>query len=294
MAQENSNVTAKNPDLLPRLAVALIGVPVLVSLAIFGPNWLIWLVVALAGSVSAWEFLRMTLQRDFRYDGAIALSVTIFTLTTIYWTDAPSMIAVAVFASVVAMFTSAMFTMRDHKDALSRIGAMFTAYTYIVLLFGAYTLLIKASALEVGASRWQPAPYQAGWFLLPMFIIWGGDTGAYFVGRAYGKHKLAPRISPAKSWEGAAGGLLASVIGTAIGVWLLPLPSIGLGALLLLAIPAAILGQIGDLCMSLVKRATGFKDSSSILYGHGGMLDRVDALIFASPWILIARDLWLS
>lgn len=293
MAKETSSVTAKNPDLIPRLAVAIIGVPLLVSLAVFGPNWALWLAVLFAGSIGAWEFLRMTLQRDFRLDGRIALVATVATLTSIYWFENPFHIAIMVFASTVAMFSAAMFTMRSHADALTRSGGMFTSYTYIVVLLGAYTYLIKASALQSGASITEPAPYQAGWFLLPMFIVWGGDSGAYFTGRAFGKHKLAPQISPAKSWEGAAGGLAASILGAFIASWLVPLPDIAPWLLIVMAVPAAILGQIGDLCMSLVKRATGFKDSSSILYGHGGMLDRVDALLFASPWIWIARELWL-
>lgn len=293
MAKETSNVTAKNPDLIPRLAVAIIGVPLLISLAVFGPNWALWLAVLLAGSIGAWEFLRMTLQRDFRTDGRIALIVTVGTLAAIYWLEDPFYIAITIFASTVAMLSAAMFNMRTHQDALTRIGGMFTSYTYIVVLLGAYTYLIKASALQEGASIHAPAPYQAGWFLLPMFIVWGGDTGAYFTGRAIGKHKLAPHISPAKSWEGAVGGLVASVLGAFIASWLIPLPPIAPWLLIAMAIPAAILGQIGDLCMSLVKRATGFKDSSSILYGHGGMLDRIDALLFASPWIWIARELWL-
>jgi len=293
VAEDKPSVTAKNPDLIPRIAVAVIGIPLLVSLAIYGPNWSVWLIIMTAAGIAAWEFLRMTLQRDFRYDGAVALSVTALTTATVYWTDTAALIGTAMFASLVAIFSTAMFTMRNHQDALQRLGGMFTTFLYVTLLFGAYTLLIKASALDSEASRASAVTYQAGWFLLPMFIIWGGDTGAYFVGRAFGTHKLAPKISPGKTWEGAAGGIAASIVGAFIAAWLLPLPSISPGLLIAIALPAAALGQIGDLCMSLVKRATGFKDSSSILYGHGGMLDRVDALIFASPWILIARELWL-
>lgn len=283
----------KNADLIPRIAVAVIGIPLLLSLSLYGPNWALWLAVLGAGSISAWEFLRMTLQRDFRLDGRVGLVATVGVLCAVYWLDNPFFIAISIFAAVIAIFTSALLTMQSHEDALTRIGGMFTTFTYIVVLFGAYTYLIKASALEAGALRTVPAPYQAGWFLLPMFIVWGGDTGAYFGGRQFGKHKLAPRVSPAKSWEGAIAGLLASILFAFVGSWLLPLPPIDSWLIIAIAIPAAIFGQVGDLCISLVKRATGFKDSSSILYGHGGMLDRVDALIFAAPWILIARELWL-
>lgn len=293
MASEKPNVTSKNTDLIPRIAVAVIGIPLLLSLSLYGPNWALWLAVLFAAVISAWEFLRMTLQRDFRADGTVGLIATVGVLLSLYWLDNPFLIAISIFASVIAIFTSALFTMQSHKDALTRIGAMFTTFTYIVVLFGAYTYLIKAPVLETGGLRTVPAPYQAGWFLLPMFIIWGGDTGAYFIGRRFGKRKLAPQISPAKSWEGAIAGLIASVLCAFLGYFVLPLPDMNGWLLIAIAIPAAILGQVGDLCISLVKRATGFKDSSSILYGHGGMLDRVDALIFAAPWILIARELWL-
>lgn len=293
MAPEKPDVTSKNTDLIPRIAVAVIGIPLLLSLSLYGPNWALWLAVLFAAVVSAWEFLRMTLQRDFRVDGKVSLIATIVVLFSLYWFDNPGLIAISVFGSVIAIFTSALLAMRSHKDALARVGAMFTTFTYIVVLFGAYTYLIKAPMLEADGLRSVPATYQAGWFLLPMFIIWGGDTGAYFIGRKFGKRKLAPQISPAKSWEGAIAGLVASVLCAFLGFWILPLPSIDGWLLITIAVPAAIFGQIGDLCISLVKRATGFKDSSSILYGHGGMLDRVDALIFASPWILIAREIWL-
>jgi len=121
------------------------------------------------------------------------------------------------------------------------------------------------------------------WILMAFAVVWGSDTGAYFSGRAFGKHKLAPRVSPKKTVEGAVGGLLASV--TAVVIFkLTALPELAWWQVFALAVPANILGQTGDLCESLIKRAHGVKDSGIIIYGHGGMLDRIDALIFALPW----------
>jgi phosphatidate cytidylyltransferase len=120
-----------------------------------------------------------------------------------------------------------------------------------------------------------------------MGLAWGSDTGAYFAGRFFGKHKLAPRVSPSKTIEGAVGGMAASILVAVIWqvVWLhneLPLWH----AVVLAAI-ANVFGQSGDLVESLIKRSTGVKDSGSILPGHGGLLDRIDALMFTATACLL-------
>ena len=132
-------------------------------------------------------------------------------------------------------------------------------------------------------------PNGGTWVVLSMALAWGSDTGGYFAGRAFGKHKLYPSVSPNKTIEGALGGVVTSVLFTlgfdALFVatseaWV----SLELWQVFLIAIPGNLLAQTGDLCESLIKRAHGVKDSGTIIYGHGGMLDRIDALIFASPW----------
>lgn len=278
---------SKNSDLIPRIIVAAIGVPVLLSAAFFGPNWLLSVFVTAAGTIGAWEYLRMTLQNDFRLDGWVGVVAVASLLSVAFWCPTPTTFAVAVFAATMAVFLTVLASLKSVEESARRLGAIFSGIVYLGVLFGAYAYLIRdGEPTQVGR-------FQAGWFLLPMFIVWAGDTGAYFVGRAFGKHKLAPMVSPGKSWEGAVGGLLFSVLGAYLATVLLPLPDISLQIMVLMAIPGAILGQIGDLCESMIKRATGYKDSSRILYGHGGMLDRVDALIFAVPWVLLVRELWM-
>jgi len=124
-------------------------------------------------------------------------------------------------------------------------------------------------------------PPTGAWVLLTMVLAWGSDTSAYFVGRKFGKTKLAPRISPKKTLEGSAGGLTASVVGAVIMSFFLA----GLGVVdaVALGILAGAAGQAGDLLMSVLKRSSGVKDSGGILPGHGGILDRVDALAFTAP-----------
>jgi phosphatidate cytidylyltransferase len=122
--------------------------------------------------------------------------------------------------------------------------------------------------------------------LLAVAVTFGNDTGAYFAGRALGRHKLYPAVSPSKTVEGAVGGLVASVAVMVLARataahWLT------WADCLLVAVPAAVIGPIGDLTESLIKRAAGVKDSGKLLPGHGGMLDRIDALLFVSAWIYV-------
>jgi phosphatidate cytidylyltransferase len=122
-----------------------------------------------------------------------------------------------------------------------------------------------------------------------MFVlasVWAGDTGAYFAGKSLGKHKLYPAVSPSKTWEGAIGGLAGSLIaGCAMKVF--RLDSLTWADVFFLTIPGVALAQMGDLVESLVKRSTGVKDSGTILPGHGGILDRIDAVLFFAPWVYV-------
>jgi phosphatidate cytidylyltransferase len=124
--------------------------------------------------------------------------------------------------------------------------------------------------------------------LFALVITWAGDTVAYFVGRAIGKHPFAPILSPKKTWEGAVGGFVGSLlVGVAFSKW----TGIAMGQMLAMAAVGNVAGQVGDLLESAYKRSAGVKDSGTLLPGHGGILDRIDALILAIPvvcyyWIL--------
>lgn len=119
--------------------------------------------------------------------------------------------------------------------------------------------------------------------LYGLFIVWGTDTGAFMLGRYFGKHKLAPNISPGKTIEGLIGGLLLAIIVAAIGAWLLRIPLNHWPNLLIIAILVSLASVIGDLFESMIKREAGVKDSGDWLPGHGGLLDRIDSLLCAIP-----------
>jgi phosphatidate cytidylyltransferase len=123
---------------------------------------------------------------------------------------------------------------------------------------------------------------------LALFATFGSDTAAYFIGRAFGKHKLAPQISPGKSWEGAAAGLFGAIIVSLLFTLKTTLQiTMGYGEAILLGMFISLFGQIGDLSESILKRNTGAKDSGKLLPGHGGLLDRMDSVVFAGAVVYL-------
>lgn len=183
---------------------------------------------------------------------------------------------VAALAATVGLGTLVLLARTPAPEALAALGA---------LGFGTPYFAVPA----VACARLQQLD---PWLMfLPLAIVAFGDTAAYYVGRRFGRHRLAPRVSPNKSWEGAAASLAIAVAVAALwGTFRLgavPAPLLALGAAI------GVAGQLGDLVESLLKRGSGVKDSGSLLPGHGGLYDRVDALLFAMP-VALAGVLWIG
>jgi len=154
------------------------------------------------------------------------------------------------------------------KEAISRLGIDCAAILLVALPL---SFLVRLHGAHPQGPRM---------VLLVLVLLWVGDSLAYFTGRAIGRHKLAPELSPGKTWEGAAANLLGSVLVGIVAAQWITLPRAHLA---LMAGLANVAGQLGDLTESAYKRSAGVKDSGTLLPGHGGMLDRVDSLIFATP-----------
>ncbi len=162
-----------------------------------------------------------------------------------------------------------LFTFTDVKKAAGDMAFLLMGFLYVPLLLGHLLLL-------------RDLPDGIPWIFLMMIIVMGGDTGAYYLGSSFGKRKLYPAVSPNKSVEGALGGLAGSITGAFIAKAIF-FPALSVADCLATALVLGLLGQVGDLFESLLKRSFGVKDSGMIVPGHGGILDRLDSILFASP-----------
>ena len=170
---------------------------------------------------------------------------------------------------VLTVMIARLFSRRPVEGALEDIAVTLLGVFYAALLFG-YQVAIHAG------------PSGKKWLVFLFLVIWASDTGAYYIGSAFGKHRLYEKISPKKSIEGLIGGMLASmVIAILCTVWLVP--SAGLLEAAVLGACLAAFGTVGDLVESLIKRSAGVKDSGTLIPGHGGILDRMDSMLFAAP-----------
>lgn len=266
-------MTEKNKNLLLRVISGVVFLPVVVLLLWLGGAYTAGLMAFVAGAV-AYEFYGICLKKGadhVRWLGvavAAAMPVAFLYLPR----EVPLTIAnFAVMAFLVACFAyyllAGPLAEATNKAALTFFGAL-----YAGMGIGA-----------LGALRGRAGGFE--WVLLAVLLTFGNDTGAYFAGRFLGKHKLYVEVSPNKTWEGFFGGMVWAVGLTFVARatflhQLEPIDAIGLG------VPCSLLGPAGDLCESMLKRAYGVKDSGKIIPGHGGLLDRVDALIFNAPYVL--------
>jgi len=239
-----------------RVLTAIVLVPVSIYSAVFAPWWLFFAVAAILAVLEFREYANMT--------GAFApLGYAAGLL--ILAAPQHEFILLMVLSTLAAMCLT--LAADDPATGFARAAALVLGIIYI---FGAW----KTGILLHDMNPW--------WLLFGLAINWIGDTGAYYVGKNFGSHKLAPAVSPGKSWEGA----IASVVtGVAFGLIYLPLAIKGTSLFVagLLALATNIAGQVGDLAESAIKRGAGVKDSGAILPGHGGMLDRLDSTMFSLP-----------
>ena len=262
-----------------RLLTALIGIPLGLAVIYLG-GWYLAAVVTVLAVLGMREFCRLAQVRDrsiagLGFLGAAAMIVLAFPL-------GPKFYPYVGFGLILWVAIDQIALARERAGAeivpprFRQIAAVYVGWVYVPFLFG-YLLLLRA--LEPNRTL-SGIPAGAWWLFLVVGATWAMDIAAYGVGKAIGRHKLCPTISPGKTIEGAIGGLLGAVaVAWAMGTWLglSATQAVLLGALL------GIGGQAGDLFESLLKRRAGVKDSGTLLPGHGGVLDRFDSLLFNAP-----------
>jgi phosphatidate cytidylyltransferase len=241
-------------------------VPVGIYSALFAPGWIFFAVVAVFAFLCFREYAQIT--GSFAPLGFVAGLLILIA--------PPDIIVLIVFLSVLACMCLPLAA-TDPEKAAERSGTLLLGILYI---FGAW----KAAILLRQVSEPPLRHLTAGrhWLMFALMVNWIGDTGAYYAGRKFGRRKLAPAISPGKTWEGAAASAISGIV---FGMAYLPLAITGTSFLQagIMSLTANIAGQVGDLAESAIKRGAGVKDSGTLLPGHGGMLDRVDSTLFALP-----------
>ena len=263
---------------MSRVITAIIALPVLIASIWIAKLELLFVVLAAAAMmIGLYEFWMLSSKRDAKAQRELGTLFAVALITSFYF-NAPALFPVLplvlLVAFVIVSLTAAMLKGAPFERMIPTTGATVLGVCYVVLLGG------HLVALRSGF----PQPLAAKLLSLFFLVLMGADTAAYYTGRAFGRHKLAPKVSPGKTWEGAVGGLLASLLmAVAAHYWFFP--ELSLRAALPLAATMNVLGVVGDLTESALKRGSGAKDAAKILPGHGGLLDRLDSLLFNAPVI---------
>lgn len=265
---------------MPRIITAVIILPFLIASILI--SWLQPLFVVLAAAamvLGLFEFYVLAKKRDLKPDAAAGYLGAAALFIVFYFNkpgELPELLLIQLVLIIFTVGTLVAATLRGapFDKMLASTGATILGVLYVVLLGG------HLVAVRTGFSQPLSADLLSFFFL----IIMGADTGAYYIGKTFGKHKLAPSISPGKTWEGVVGGLAASLLMAALAhYWFFP--QLPLKVALPLAGVMTIIGILGDLTESALKRGAGAKDAAKILPGHGGILDRLDSLLFNAPLI---------
>ena len=258
---------------LKRWLTGIVAVPALIYIIGLGPGWLFHALILLASLAGLFEYFRITTPK---LPAIIQIILFIFVLSLFHFvTRGPFFILLPMFSIYVTLLMSLyLFAYPSHrKQAIGDIGKVIVGLMYICLPLSLLLFISKH-------------PNGKLWIFFLLCVIFFCDSGAFYFGRLLGKHKLYPSISPGKTWEGAFGGLVGSLLGAFLFSLFFPIYKANLSMLVLTA-SLSIAGQIGDLAESMLKRNYGIKDSGKILPGHGGILDRVDSLLFAIPILYI-------
>jgi len=245
---------------MKRVLTAALLVPLVVYTVIWANVWVFLSVVALVAVLSYREYDTIAASYGFGAPGVLGYGAGML-LLLVPAHAGMVLLGVALMALVVSLRSAEL------SHALPRTSLLVLGVVYV---FGCWRCAIVLHG------------YGVHWLMYALLVSWTGDVGAYYVGKAFGRHRLADRISPKKSWEGAAASVVASVL--LAGAYLVHfVPSVSIAAAVFLTAVANMAGQVGDLVESAMKRGAGVKDSGGLLPGHGGFLDRVDSALFVMP-----------
>jgi phosphatidate cytidylyltransferase len=257
-------------DLARRLATAAVALPLVLGVIFLAPPLATALLAAAFGVLGLFEFYGLLQARQIRPYRALGLAVAAAVGVEV---ARPGTLGAALWPAAALLFTLALLDRRrEMGERVVAVAATQLGALYLGGLCGTIAGLRLAAPVDQGAWR----------LGLLLATIMAADTAAYFVGHAIGRHKLAPTVSPGKTWEGSVGGLVGGILG-ALAVRAVALGQLPLVDAVALGLAVAALGAAGDLVESVLKRWAGVKDSGRLFPGHGGVLDRLDSLLFGAP-----------
>jgi phosphatidate cytidylyltransferase len=258
---------------LKRWLTGIIAVPILIYLIGFAPRWLFYGMVFAGAVIALDEFLKMAAPK-LPWPAKVLTFLFVF-LFFVFLAYGPFFLILAVLClAVMAVFTLYLFGYASLRgQATEHVAKAALGLLYICLPLSLLLMIDKH-------------PRGPLWVFFLLAVTFSSDTGAFYVGRSLGRHKLYPSISPGKTWEGAIGGILGSVLTAYVFSRFFALYDSN-WFIIVLASVLSIFGQVGDLVESMVKRLYGVKDSGKILPGHGGLLDRIDGLLFSVPVLYV-------
>lgn len=292
-------------ELTKRVLVAAVGIPLAAVLVYLG-GIAYWSAACIISGLALWEFYRMTEVKGIKANKIVGLLFA-FAIQSVFYlnhnrSNVASVFVATLFVTlffVMVAFISELFSKNDNpinNIATTIMGVLYIGFPMAALIgirefalfaaqrtdqvpVGHYSEILKAFA-QMNDLSW------AMFTLFTMGAVWICDSGAYFVGKSMGKHKLLERVSPKKSWEGAIGGFIFTIICyTALLSFFIPaFPTLHAG---IIGALIGVVGQVGDLAESLLKRDAGVKDSSKLIPGHGGILDRFDSILFVAPTVYL-------
>ncbi|MBD7986452.1 phosphatidate cytidylyltransferase [Luteimonas sp. Sa2BVA3] len=269
-----------------RILAALVMAPVAIASVLLLPTPWMMLAAAIVFLAALWEWFGLAEIDDSLARGAL-LVLNLMLMVALVWGTGGTAATLVLFKLAVvlgvvwwllAMLWLVHYDFASDHDTHARVFKLAAATLAVVPAWCGLALLHNDGP---------------GWLLLALMIVWATDTGAYFAGRAFGKRKLAPRISPNKTVAGLVGGALLGVVVAMAGAWMLGTGLAQLPLVALVALLTVLFSVVGDLLESLLKRHVGVKDSGNLIPGHGGVMDRIDSVLAALPVFALGK-IWLG
>ncbi|MFH1940577.1 MAG: phosphatidate cytidylyltransferase [bacterium] len=266
----------RNKELARRTGIAAIYIPLIFGVILLGRIFFLFLVSIIA-SIALWELYGLAQKKGFAPSKSYGI-VSVLAITIEFYIHGGTWLGYILFIILFGFLLIELF--KGKPQSLANVAISFFGVLYLSL-FSSF-ILIRELPIRMGL------PYRfGGWIVILIFsTIWICDTGAYLFGAQFGKHPLFPRVSPQKTWEGAFAGFFTGILAS-IGLRYLLVPSFSIVDCVVIGVIVGVFGQISDLIESLYKRDCGVKDSSNILPGHGGFLDRFDSPLLVGPLVYI-------